>query len=111
MLEKKLHTIPEDLQPLWHAVVPPQTSPQRLAYITEAFHLLARLKAVRAEIDGSSLVFVTEKTGVRRLNPLVQLESELRRDFLSLWEKLQLTTTAGDMFAYLNQQPGDEHDK
>lgn len=85
---------PDDLssesQTLWRKVAAAKISAGRATMLAEALRCLDRLRQVRAELATAKLTTVTPRTGATHVNPLLKIETELRRQFGTLWHGMNL---------------------
>jgi len=101
---KQLPSCPDGLsdasQALWPCIVKPGASVGRCRLIEEALRCLDRLAQVRGILATESLTVTTERTKAVHAHPLLKIETELRRQFASLWSALNLEWRA-DIDGYL----------
>lgn len=95
----------EESQKLWRKLVKGSISAARGTLLTQALFCLDRLRQVQSELQTTTLTTVTKRTGAIHLNPLVKLETELRRQFTSIWSTLSLQWRANIDGDWTN--PGD----
>jgi len=75
---------------LWRQIVPAVISPSRAALLEEALRVRDRLQEVRAILATENLTVMTERTKAVHVHPLLKVETELRRQFASIWGQLSL---------------------
>lgn len=75
---------------LWKKVACDGISPGRAEMLAQAFRCLDRLTQVRVELSTAQLTTTTPRTGATHVHPLLKIETELRRQFATLWQTLSL---------------------
>lgn len=81
-------SLTETSRELWRSIVPGRVSPGRLKLFEQAFLCLDRLEQVRGILATTELTTVTPRTGAVHVHPLLKTETDLRRQFWSLWDGL-----------------------
>ena len=74
----------------WKSVVTKPLSPGRAALLEQAVRCLDRLEQVQTILATETLTVTTERTKAVHVHPLLKVETELRRQFATIWATLGL---------------------
>jgi phage terminase small subunit len=83
----------ERAKQLWSSSVPSVVRcAERRAVLQSALEALDRADAAREAVAVEGMVTMSERSGLKHLNPLVKVEREARAQFAKLWAALRLDT-------------------
>jgi len=76
---------------VWRGVVPRRAKTvERMLLVKTALLALDRAQEVTAEIKKEGLTIENPSSGAKRANPLIKLEKELRAQFATIWDGMNL---------------------